>query len=185
MKFLLFLAVTLNPNIGCSPGTIELTASGGFVDPNYSYATWSKDGTPLYSDISNVPQMLIKIDPIFEFWLYRIRRPNRSRSFSHLFVYIKYQNWRKVYNTFVGYRRQTACYKISNARNSWRSRKYDNFLWWDSPNNPVIAQVSCKRLLSIRKWLRSFSIHINNGLTFQDSPFLCWLAAGTYTVPGM
>ncbi|MCK0158104.1 T9SS type B sorting domain-containing protein [Cellulophaga sp. F20128] len=34
--------------IDCTDGTITVTGTGGFANPGYSYAIWSKDGTDLY-----------------------------------------------------------------------------------------------------------------------------------------
>ncbi|CAM1341343.1 T9SS type B sorting domain-containing protein [Tenacibaculum aestuarii] len=42
---------------GSSPGIIELTAGGGTIDipgNSYTFAVWSKDGTDLYTDISQI-----------------------------------------------------------------------------------------------------------------------------------
>ncbi|MEW2920627.1 T9SS type B sorting domain-containing protein [Muricauda sp. ANG21] len=42
-------------NIDCTDGTIMVTATGGFPNPNYFYAIWSYNGTDLYTDISDIP----------------------------------------------------------------------------------------------------------------------------------
>ncbi|QCX01892.1 T9SS type B sorting domain-containing protein [Aggregatimonas sangjinii] len=60
------LAVTTR-NIGCSAGMITLTGSNGFPDPEYSYAIWSKDGTPFYTDFGAIPGDAYQTDPVFNF----------------------------------------------------------------------------------------------------------------------
>ncbi|MBU2995899.1 T9SS type B sorting domain-containing protein [Cellulophaga baltica] len=61
------LTAAVLSHIGCTAGTIELTATGGFPDPEYSYAIWSKDGTDFYTSIDDIPASAYTADPIFEF----------------------------------------------------------------------------------------------------------------------
>lgn len=53
-----------------SPGIITLTGEGGTIDTSsgetYSYAVWSKDGTPLYTDVASIPATAYSsTDPLF------------------------------------------------------------------------------------------------------------------------
>ena len=45
----------LTKNIDCEDGTITVSATGGFPNPDYAYAIWSFNGTDLYADISDIP----------------------------------------------------------------------------------------------------------------------------------
>ncbi len=173
----LLSAVTLT-NIGCSPGTIELSASGGFVDPNYSYAIWSKDGTPLYSDISNVPANAYQIDPIFEFG-YTVSGGPTEADPSAPFVYTKIPNQEGVY-TFVAID-ANGCFKISNAVTL---EDRGNMTISVNDDSPVTCNSSSSAGITINtvNGVGPFQYSIDNGLTFQDTPSFVALAAGTYTV---
>jgi len=160
--------LNLSSNIGFLQNHWTNSFQWGFVDPNYKLCYLGKDGTPLYSDISQCSrQMLIKFDPILN-WLYRIRRPTEARSFG-TFVLYKISKWRRcIY--FVAIRTPTAVIKYK-CRNSWRSREIWLFLWIDdSPITLLIAQV-VQAYYQYRKWLRSFfNTVINNALLFQRLP---------------
>lgn len=51
----LTLSATLQNNITCTAGIINLTPGGGIPNANYQMAIWSKDGVDLYTDVSNIP----------------------------------------------------------------------------------------------------------------------------------
>ncbi len=51
----LTLSASLQNNITCTAGIINLTPGGGIPNANYQMAIWSKDGTDLYTDISDIP----------------------------------------------------------------------------------------------------------------------------------
>ncbi|WBX72608.1 T9SS type B sorting domain-containing protein [Tenacibaculum pacificus] len=59
----LFVTASITKNITClngsSAGVITLTGAGGTIDTaageTYTYAVWSKDGTPLYADVASIP----------------------------------------------------------------------------------------------------------------------------------
>gem|GEM_PF-590950 len=54
-------------DIGCTAGTIELTGSNGFPNPDYSFAIWSKNGTNLYPDVASIPGDAYDTNPVFSF----------------------------------------------------------------------------------------------------------------------
>ncbi|HUH48166.1 MAG TPA: hypothetical protein VLZ54_13485, partial [Arenibacter sp.] len=57
------LSALVTANIGCSDGEITLTATGGKPVPGYSYAIWSsKDGTSLYTEVTDIPADQYKTD---------------------------------------------------------------------------------------------------------------------------
>nr|WP_299071597.1 T9SS type B sorting domain-containing protein [uncultured Allomuricauda sp.] len=51
------LAVTAltTKNIDCTDGIITVTGSGGFPNPDYTYAIWSYNGVDLYTDVGDIP----------------------------------------------------------------------------------------------------------------------------------
>ncbi len=63
----LTLSALTTANIGCLNGTIQLTASGGFPNPDYNYAIWSKNGVPLYPTIGDIPGSAYQVGNIFSF----------------------------------------------------------------------------------------------------------------------
>ena len=54
-------------DIGCTAGTITLTGSNGFPNPDYSYAIWSRNGTNLYTDVASIPGDAYDTNPVFSF----------------------------------------------------------------------------------------------------------------------
>tara|TARA_R110002050_G_scaffold196426_2_gene331344 strand:+ start:40813 stop:51588 length:10776 start_codon:yes stop_codon:yes gene_type:complete len=42
-------------NIGCTDGSVTLTGSNGFPDPEYLFAVWSKNGSTSYADPADIP----------------------------------------------------------------------------------------------------------------------------------
>jgi gliding motility-associated-like protein len=63
----LTLSAITTTDIGCQDGVITLTATGGFPDPAYNYAIWSKNGSPLYSDVNNIPPSAYQNETTFTF----------------------------------------------------------------------------------------------------------------------
>ncbi len=59
-------AVTTKP-IDCLDGTITVTGSGGFPNPDYVYAIWSYNGVTTYSDISDIPGSEFQVENDFSF----------------------------------------------------------------------------------------------------------------------
>jgi uncharacterized repeat protein (TIGR01451 family) len=63
----LTLSAITTTDIGCQDGVITLTATGGFPNPAYNYAIWSKNGSPLYSDINSIPPSAYQNETSFTF----------------------------------------------------------------------------------------------------------------------
>ncbi|WP_418501909.1 T9SS type B sorting domain-containing protein [Flagellimonas sp.] len=54
-------------NIDCTDGIITVTATGGFPNPDYSYAIWSYNGTDLYTDVADIPASAFQVTNEFYF----------------------------------------------------------------------------------------------------------------------
>ncbi|PXX27855.1 SprB repeat-containing protein, partial [Arenibacter sp. ARW7G5Y1] len=61
------LTATTTANIGCEDGIITLTTTGGFPNPAYNYAIWSKNGVPLYASVAAIPPSAYQNDANFTF----------------------------------------------------------------------------------------------------------------------
>ncbi|NER09938.1 gliding motility-associated C-terminal domain-containing protein [Muriicola jejuensis] len=59
-------AVTTKP-IDCTDGTITVTGTGGFPNPEYVYAIWSYNGATTYTDISDIPPSEFQVENDFTF----------------------------------------------------------------------------------------------------------------------
>jgi len=59
-------ATTTKP-IDCLDGTITVTGSGGFPNPEYLYAIWSYNGVTTYTDLSDVPAGEFQVENDFSF----------------------------------------------------------------------------------------------------------------------
>ncbi|MEO0505297.1 MAG: T9SS type B sorting domain-containing protein [Bacteroidota bacterium] len=51
----LAVSAVTTKNIDCVDGTITVTGSGGFPNPDYAYAIWSYNGADLYTDVGDIP----------------------------------------------------------------------------------------------------------------------------------
>ena len=51
----LAVSALVTKSIDCTDGTVELTASGGFPNPDYFFAIWSYNGVDLYPDVASIP----------------------------------------------------------------------------------------------------------------------------------
>ncbi|MDP5230713.1 MAG: T9SS type B sorting domain-containing protein [Cellulophaga sp.] len=170
-------AVTL-ANIGCSPGTIVLTASGGFVNPNYSYAIWSKDGTALYTDITAIPGDAFQSNPIFEFG-YTLSGGPTDENPTAPFVFTKVPGEEGVY-TFVAID-ANGCFRISNEVTLL---DVGNMTISVTDDTPIVCNSSNNASITINtvNGVAPFEYSIDNGVTFQDTPSFVGLAAGTYQI---
>jgi len=63
----LAVSALVTKNIDCTDGIISVTGSGGFPNPDYSYAIWSYNGTDLYNDISEIPSSAYQTTNEFTF----------------------------------------------------------------------------------------------------------------------
>ncbi|MFD0796993.1 T9SS type B sorting domain-containing protein [Maribacter chungangensis] len=57
----LSLSASLQSNITCTAGVINLTPGGGIPNASYQMAIWSKNGVDLYTDIAAIPASEIQI----------------------------------------------------------------------------------------------------------------------------
>lgn len=63
----LTLVALTTENITCTAGVVTLTPGGGTPNPDYQMAIWSKDGSDLYTDPSDVPASALQTNPNFLF----------------------------------------------------------------------------------------------------------------------
>ncbi|SDF28932.1 gliding motility-associated C-terminal domain-containing protein [Cellulophaga baltica] len=63
----LTLSASVTENITCNAGLITLTPAGGYANPNYKMAIWSKDGVSAYTDADDIPDSAIKTTTDFLF----------------------------------------------------------------------------------------------------------------------
>jgi len=61
------VSALLTQNIGCTAGTITVTAFDGLADPNYSFAIWSENGVDRYATVGDIPGDQYQVDPVFTF----------------------------------------------------------------------------------------------------------------------
>ncbi|MEP3208508.1 MAG: SprB repeat-containing protein, partial [Maribacter sp.] len=61
------VSALLTQDIGCTAGTITVSAAGGFPNPDYGFAIWSKDGTDLYASVSAIPGGAYQVEDVFTF----------------------------------------------------------------------------------------------------------------------
>ncbi|MEX0273101.1 MAG: hypothetical protein AB3N16_01850, partial [Flavobacteriaceae bacterium] len=61
------VSATVKAHIGCVDGVVELSPEGGFVDPDYRFAIWSKDGTEQYTTVGDIPDSAYQTERTFDF----------------------------------------------------------------------------------------------------------------------
>ncbi|QWX83631.1 T9SS type B sorting domain-containing protein [Cellulophaga sp. HaHaR_3_176] len=174
-------AVTLT-NIGCSPGLIELTAGGGFPDPEYSFAIWSKDGTDLHTinpdGTLDIPASDYQVENIFEFGYETSGGPTEADP-SAPFINTKVPNENGTYQFVVidG----NGCYTISNAvviedRGDMTISITDDTPVTCSGNNDASITINTVNGVG------PFEYSIDGGATFEDTATFVGLSAGTYNI---
>ncbi len=150
-------ALTL-ANIGCDDGSVQLTPTGGFADPDYNFAIWSKNGVALYpSGITSIPANAYQVDTIFNF--------ATGEQGDYEFVVVDSNN----------------CFSISN-----QITILDNGIMTASV--PTEQDVSCSgaddgaiSIVAVNG-VAPYSYSINGGSNFQTTPNFVGLAPGNYTV---
>ncbi|WP_025616278.1 T9SS type B sorting domain-containing protein [Cellulophaga baltica] len=172
------LAAVTTQNIGCTPGTVQLTATGGFIDPEYTYAIWSKDGTELYTDISDIPASNFQTTDIFEFGYTTTGGPTETDTDAP-YVYTKVPNEDGVY-TFVVVD-ANGCYIESNSVTVEDLGSMTISITDDSPvtcsgNNDASITINTTNGVG------PFEYSIDGGTSTQDTPNFVGLGAGTYDV---
>ncbi|NKI31229.1 T9SS type B sorting domain-containing protein [Croceivirga thetidis] len=63
----LAVSALVTKSIDCTDGTVELTPSGGFPNPDYFFAIWSHDGVDLYPDVASIPGSAYQIGTTYSF----------------------------------------------------------------------------------------------------------------------
>ncbi|MEH6679565.1 MAG: T9SS type B sorting domain-containing protein [Sediminicola sp.] len=150
-------ALTL-ANIGCDDGSVQLTPTGGFADPDYNFAIWSKNGVALYpSGITSIPANAYQVDTIFNF--------ATGEQGDYEFVVVDSNN----------------CFSISN-----QITILDNGIMTASV--PTEQDVSCSgaddgaiSIVAVNG-VAPYSYSINGGSNFQTTPNFVGLAPGNYNV---
>uniref|UniRef100_UPI00163B3534 beta strand repeat-containing protein n=1 Tax=Croceivirga lutea TaxID=1775167 RepID=UPI00163B3534 len=61
------LSALVTKSVDCTDGIVELTATGGFPNPDYFYAIWSHDGVDLYPDFASIPGSAYQSSSTFTF----------------------------------------------------------------------------------------------------------------------
>ncbi len=172
-------AVTLT-NIGCSPGTIQLTADGGFPNPNYSYAIWSKDGIELYANINDIPGNLYQIENVFEFG-YTVSGGPTDDNPDAEYIYTKVSGEEGTYQ-FIAVD-ANGCYKISNTVTiedvGNMTIEIDN-----SASTPITCNSSSDASIIINTTggLAPYEYSIDDGVNYQDQNIFLNLSPGTYDI---
>ena len=157
-------------DIGCTAGTIELTGSNGFPNPDYSYAIWSRNGTNLYADVASIPGDAYDTNPIFSFGWRDSDSDGTDEYFpgedgTYSFVIVDSNN----------------CFAFSNE-----------VLIVDhgqlAIDSVTETQPSCSGdsdgalTINISGGVGPFQYSINDGTTYQDTPNFVNLAAGNYEI---
>ncbi len=157
-------------NIGCTAGTIELTPNGGPAGTEYSYAIWSKNGSQLYTDISDIPGSEFRLSNTFTFgW--------EDEDADDIYTYIPNDDGTYIFivvddNNCIGY---------SNP-----VRIDDNGSMTATVPTPV--DVSCSGRtdgeinIVATGGVSPYQYSIDDGTTFQNTAGFVNLGAGTYNV---
>ena len=161
----LTLSASLTANITCTSGIITLTPGGGLPDPNYEMAIWSKNGTPLYSDPSDIPASAIQTGPNFLFG----HRGNPSTYFP---------NEDGDYTFIV--KDGNGCHKISN---SVRIEDLGSLSVSASHSQITCADSETSTLtVSVTGGTAPYQYSLDGGTTYQNSTNFLNLAAGQYEI---
>ena len=149
-------------NIGCTYGTVTLTASNGLPDPEYLFAIWSKNGLTTYSSPSDIPVEEFQKDTIssgvFNF--------NSGDQGNYQFIVIDSNN----------------CWALSNVVTV---TDYGPLvIAQPTVDSPIKCNDSSTGQLTLNATggIAPYSYSINNGTTFQSSPTFSNLAGGTYDI---
>ncbi|MEX0273924.1 MAG: hypothetical protein AB3N16_06070, partial [Flavobacteriaceae bacterium] len=166
----LSLSGVTTKHIGCSAGTITLTPEGGFADPNYAFAIWSKDGTDLYATVNDIPADAYQPSAVFNFG-WHDRDDNDEDEYyadedgEYVFVVVDANN----------------CYAFSSGITI---EDLGNMTASASESEDVSCNGNTDGTLTIgvTNGVAPYQYSIDNGATFSNSPSFVGMAAGTYTV---
>ncbi|WP_141402353.1 T9SS type B sorting domain-containing protein [Sediminicola luteus] len=152
------LSAVTTQDIGCNDGIITLTAGGGFANPNYFFAIWSKDGVSPYTTIADIPAAEYRITTNFQI------APGEGGDY--VFVAVDANN----------------CFALSNevTINDNGTLNLDP----TTINNPIGCTGTNSASITINHTggLAPFAYSIDNGTTYQPNATFANLGAGTYTI---
>ena len=152
------LSAVTKSNIACSNGSIELTATGGFPDPDYSYAIWSKDEVSSYSSILDIPSTEFQTSPIFTM--------DSSQEGIYTFVAVDSNN----------------CFVVSNKVTI--SNNTSLVLGEPTLDTPISCSATNSASITINTTggTSPFVYSIDDGATTQSIPIFVGLSAGVYAL---
>ncbi len=164
------VSATLTRDIGCSAGIITMSASGGFPNPDYGFAIWSKDGTNFYSTISDIPGSAYQVENEFNFgW--------RDTDFDSVDEYFPGENGTYVFVVVDA----NGCHSLSNPVTI-----NDNGAMTVSVTDdaPVSCNGSADAGITIvpSGGIGPYTYSIDGGGTTQSTPVFVGLSAGTYPI---
>ncbi len=164
------LSALTTMNIGCTPGTIELTRTGGQGNPDFLYAIWSKNGTDLYPNITSIPADAYQVVSTFNFG-WRDDDGDGTDEYipgedgTYEFVIIDANN----------------CFAFSNpvTINDNGTTTIDSI----TETQPSCSGDSDGALtIIVSGGVAPFQYSIDNGTTYQSTPNFVNLSTGTYTI---
>ncbi|MAU71152.1 MAG: hypothetical protein CML04_03565 [Pseudozobellia sp.] len=162
-------ALTIN-DIGCTAGVIQLTGSGGFPNPDYSYAIWSRNGTNLYPDVASIPGDAYDTNPTFTFGWRDTDADDVDEYFAgedgtYSFVIVDANN----------------CFAFSNevTINDNGTMTIDSITETEpSCSGDADGEIT----INITGGVAPFQYSIDNGATYQGTPTFVNLNAGSYAI---
>ncbi|TMM58985.1 T9SS type B sorting domain-containing protein [Maribacter algarum] len=164
------VSALLTQNIGCTAGTITLTAANGLPDPNYSFAIWSYNGVDRYPTISDIPGDQYQVDPVFTFGWRDTDSDGTDEYFSgedgtYVFVVVD----------------ANSCFAFSNPVTISDNGAMTVAITDDSP---ISCTGSSNAAITIvpTGGVAPFTYSIDGGLTTQTTPSFVGLSAGSYSI---
>ena len=163
------LALTTR-DIGCTAGMISVTAAGGFPNPDYGFAIWSKDGTDLYATVGDIPGGAYQVEDIFTFGWRDTDNDGTDEYFpgedgTYIFVVID----------------ANGCFAFSNPATIVDNGAMtiavtdDSVISCSGANDAAITIVPTGGI-------GPFTYSIDGGATTQSTPIFVNLSAGTYPI---
>ena len=162
------LTAVTTANITCASGIVSLTPSGGFPNPDYQLAIWSKDGIDLYPDPGSIPASALQTNTNFLFG-YRgnplVYYPNENGDYTFIAI------------------DDNGCYAISNI-----VRVEDlGTVAISATNTPITCADSATATLTVAAsgGTAPYQYSLDGGTNYQSGDTFANLAAGQYTITVM